>query len=117
MMLLPPPDVDPLEGTARDTQGCGHGGESVICDDITPQRRELPLAPALRAAGLEIHQTAWTRTRAPLWCRLGRFVSIWSEKQAFIKEMSRSSERLSRPFFDIVCRFWAILVSLVPLLA
>lgn len=49
MMMLPPPDVDPLEGAARDTQGCDHGGESVICDDITPQRRELPLAGAVRA--------------------------------------------------------------------
>lgn len=51
MMMLPPPDVDPLEGAARDTQGCDHGGESVICDDITPQRRELPLAGAVRACG------------------------------------------------------------------
>lgn len=39
-----------LKALARDTQGCDHGGESVICDDITPQRHELPLALALRAA-------------------------------------------------------------------
>lgn len=58
MMLLPPPDVDPLEGAARDTQGCVHGGKSVIRDDITPQRREPPLAwrcvPRLR-----IHRAAF----------------------------------------------------------
>lgn len=58
MMMLPPPDVDPLEGAARDTQGCVHGGESVICDDITLQRRELPLARRC-VPRLRIHRTAF----------------------------------------------------------
>lgn len=40
--MMPPPDADPLEDAARDTQGYIHRDETVICDDIILKRREQP---------------------------------------------------------------------------
>lgn len=40
--MMPPPDADPFEDAARDTQGYIHRDETVICDDIILKRREQP---------------------------------------------------------------------------